>query len=194
MFGVDVLSSVPITHLLMAEMKTFNATSFDIEPMAGNEGKYNDAKWYSSTDSYWVQYEGLTGRTNSGKTSASDLIYWLSNVLGKSKGQGITFSELSPADAGNDTTSTGGDGTGGGGTAKDCSTENREAVAGDTTTCGSCLSGYVEDETGACVAIIKTSGTAEIESSEGISSNSIIAALAVFGMIGSFMVWKSKSA
>ena len=53
MFGVDVLSSVPITHLLMAEMKTFNATSFDIEPMAGNEGKYNDAKWYSSTDSYW---------------------------------------------------------------------------------------------------------------------------------------------
>lgn len=169
MFGVDVLSSVPITHLLMAEMKTFNATSFDVEPTAGNEGKYNDAKWYSSTESYWVQYEGNTGRSNSGKTSASDLTNWLSNVLGRSKGQGITFSELSPADAGNDTTSTDGDGTGGGtggGTAKDCSTENREAVAGDTTTCGSCLSGYVEDETGVCVALIKTSGTADVANTE----------------------------
>ena len=58
MFGHDNISWTPINNLLMAEMKTFNATSFDVEPTAGNEGKYNDAKWYSSTDSYWVQYDG----------------------------------------------------------------------------------------------------------------------------------------
>ncbi len=152
MFGHNNISWTPINNLLMAEMKTFNATSFDVEPTAGNEGKYNDAKWYSSTDSYWVQYEGNTGRSNSGKTSASDLTNWLSNVLASSQGQGITFSELSPADAGNDTGgSTGGDDGTGGATAKDCATENRESGAkpGD---CGDCLSGFTADATGVCVA------------------------------------------
>ena len=152
MFGHNNISWTPINNLLMAEMKTFNATSFDVEPTAGNEGKYNDAKWHSLTDSYWVQYEGNTGRSNSGKTSASDLTNWLSNVLARSKGQGITFSELSPADAGNDTgVSTGGDDGTGGATAKDCATENREsgAKSGD---CGDCLSGFTANATGVCVA------------------------------------------
>ena len=150
MFGHDNISWTPINNLLMAEMKTFNATSFDVEPTAGNEGKYNDAKWYSSTDSYWVQYEGNTGRSNSGKTSASDLTNWLSNVLTMSKGQGITFSELSPADAGNDTGTGTGTGTGTS-TAKDCPNENREAGATDTE-CGDCLSGFTANATGVCVA------------------------------------------
>jgi|14_taG_2_1085336.scaffolds.fasta_scaffold00299_17 hypothetical protein len=191
MFGIDVLNSVPISHLLMTENHVFNATSLDIEPTDGS-GDYNDAKWNESTGSYMIQYVGEGGRKNSGMTNAAELTTWLTTVLAKSKGQGIKFSELSPADAEIEAASTGGSGTGSG-TAKDCSLENREAVAGDTTTCGSCLSGYVEDETGVCVAVASGTDETEIVSNDS-SSKKILGALAVFGTIGSVMVYMANKA
>jgi hypothetical protein len=154
MFGVDVLSSVPITHLLMAEVKTFNATEFDIDkknPVFGTV----EAKWVDATNSYHFKAYGMDDWADTGQMDA-DKITSNQDIQTKiAAGQGLSFASLSPND----------DGTGTG-TAKDCSTENRQAVAGDTATCGDCLSGYVEDETGACVALVKTSGTADVANTE----------------------------
>lgn len=156
MFGVNVLSSVPITHLLMAEMKTFNATSFDIEPSdPAKAGQYVGVKVVGANYHYKLPtktvFEDGALKTiandgdflNSGQDNADKIKDWALIKQNLDKGYGLKFSSLLPADE-----------TGGGGTAKDCSTENRQAVAGDTATCGSCLSGYVEDETGVCVAVV----------------------------------------
>ena len=160
MFGHNNISWTPINNLLMAEMKTFNATSFDVEPTDSSKaGQYVTATWTADPPhrNFTLKFsDGSSG--GSGHTSATALVNWLqANEVGppghKSKGQGVKFESLSPADAGNDTGgSTGGDdGTGDGGTAKDCATENREAGATDTE-CGDCLSGFTADATGVCVA------------------------------------------
>tara|TARA_R110001592_G_scaffold163112_1_gene396831 strand:+ start:62 stop:619 length:558 start_codon:yes stop_codon:yes gene_type:complete len=157
MFGVDVLSSVPISHLLMAEVKTFNATSFDIEPSdPAKAGQYVRVKVVGANYHYksptktvfedgalkTIANDGDFLNMGTGRTAAT-IKDWALIKQSISDGYGLKFSSLLPADE-----------TGDGGTAKDCSTENRQAVAGDTATCGDCLSGYVEDETGVCVAVV----------------------------------------
>ncbi len=142
MFGVDVLSSVPISHLLMGESITFNATEFDIDKKNPVFGEVK-AKWVDATNSYHFKAYGMDDWADTGQMDA-DKITSNQDIQTKiAAGQGLSFASLSPND----------DGTGDGGTAKDCSTENREAGAkpGD---CGSCLSGFSEDETGVCVAVV----------------------------------------
>ena len=160
MFGIDTLNSVPVSHLLMGESITFNATEFDREPSAGYEGKYATVNWDASIGKYQVTVDGETKSTSYGDGRA-DFLRDFGQFIHGFKDYGVKYDSLSPSDSTGtevptintpevteDETE---DGTGDGGTAKDCSTENREAGAkpGD---CGSCLSGYTEDETGVCVA------------------------------------------
>jgi hypothetical protein len=144
MFGVDVLSSVPISHLLMAEVKTFNATEFDIDKKNPVFGTI-EAKWVDSTNSYHFKAYGMDDWADTGQMDADKVTSNQEIQTKIAAGQGLSFASLSPNDDGTGT----GTGTG----EKDCSTENRESGAkpGD---CGDCLSGYVEDEAGVCVAEI----------------------------------------
>lgn len=200
MFGIDVLNSVPISHLLMGESITFKATDFDREPSSGYEGKYATVNWLPSEGVYQVTVDGESTSTNYSDGRASMLTDFGQFIHGF-RNYGVKFGSLSPSDSTGTEVAIIGDGTieeeteggTGGGTAKDCSLENREAVAGDTTTCGSCLSGYVEDETGVCVAVASGTDETEIVSNDS-SSKKILGALAVFGTIGSVMVYMANKA
>jgi hypothetical protein len=176
MFGVDVLSSVPISHLLMAEVKTFNATEFDIDKTNPVFGTI-EAKWVDSTNSYHFKAYGMDDWADTGQMDADKVTSNQEIQTKIAAGQGLSFASLSPNDDGTET----GTGTG----EKDCSTENREAVAGDTNTCGSCLSGYVEDETGVCVA--ETSVTADVANTE---TNWLLYGVIGAGLVGGIFYFR----
>ena len=140
MFGHDALSNKIGFNLLNAEFRTFRATEFDIDKKNPAFGEVN-AKWVDSTNSYHFKAYGMDDWADTGQMDA-DKITSNQDIQTKiAAGQGLSFTSLSPND----------DGTGDGATAKDCSTENREAGAksGD---CGDCLSGFTADATGLCVA------------------------------------------
>lgn len=190
---MDVLNSVPISHILMGESITY-ASEFDREPSEGNEGKYATVNWDASVGKYQVTVDGETKSTSYGDGRA-DFLTDFGQFIHGFKGYGVKFNSLSPSDSSGTEVPTMTtpeeeeeemeDGTGNGGTPKDCSLENREAVAGDTSTCGSCLSGYVEDETGVCVAV--ASGTDETEG--GYKILGAIGKLAVLGTVGSLLIY-----
>ena len=187
MFGIDILNSVPVSHLLMGESITFNATEFDRDPSAGYEGKYATVNWDASIGKYQVTVDGETKSTSYGDGRA-DFLRDFGQFIHGFKNYGVKYDSLSPSDSTGtevptiNTPEETEDGTGNGGTPKDCSLENREAVAGDTDSCGSCLSGYTEDETGVCVA--------DEVSSEDFNWLLPVGVISVVGFLYSFMIMR----
>lgn len=89
-FGVDPLGRLGYA----AESLVLNATEFDV---AGNDPTIL-VKWYASTNTYWYKPPNKLTYLNSGHSSASRIVNWLSNVLTLTKGKSIEFKSLGPND------------------------------------------------------------------------------------------------
>ena len=181
MFGINELSWTPFpaSILFNAPKTTYAAeefpTIFDVAPDADKTGQIVSVRWNGSN---YIPSFTDGGFGNAGTYDAAGTVSWLRNGLAKTRGQGIKFTALSPADkiancaAGCDdkfrkTTAEGcceadcKDGwefdatnncvaTANNTDPNDCASENR--AVNDDETCGDCLSGYSEDTAGDCVA------------------------------------------
>ena len=97
MFGIDVLNSVPVSHILMGESITY-ASEFDREPSEGNEGKYATVNWDASVGKYQVTVDGETKSTSYGDGRA-DFLKEFGQFIHGFKGYGVKFNSLSPSDS-----------------------------------------------------------------------------------------------
>ena len=166
MFGHNPLNYGNIHTLLHnAETRTFNATEFDIPNTTSNNNISVLVKWVESTESYHfkgmpMNYYQDTGLDDARLVQNSTVGEYGGVKARLDAGQGLIFESLSPYDTPKNTNpdftppaTTGGTPPNGNGEPVDCASENRED--GDTEDeCGDCLSGYEEDDTGACVAVV----------------------------------------
>ena len=158
MFGHDVISWTPINNLLMAEMKTFNASA---EVTKDDSSNYYVIK---PTNAGYVTYYSKSGEqvgSNYGNAEMS-MMETVNSVIsslpdgstyiidGFFPGEGV---ESSPATGGSSDTDS-----------NDCASENR--VKGTDDVCGDCLSGFAEDSTGVCVAEVSADETDETDETE----------------------------
>ena len=177
MFGHDSLNYGNIHTLLHnAETRTFKAATEKPASWTGdyyeikcNGGGFYRTAYLKSTGAQAVGNYGTSGSTDAEKIA--DVVQALPDG---------SYYEVIDCNGGNTSGGSGsGNGNGNGnGEPVDCASENREDGATDDV-CGDCLSGFEEDDTGTCVAVVED----EEEESNTIRNLTIGVAAAVIGYL-----------